>query len=191
MTGIHGSLRWRLREATAASHARVDAVMGALGLDTLGGYGDFLATVEAATAPLEDQMAGLGAGRSLPGWEGRRCSGPLRADLAGLGRAPVPLGIPPAPGNEESVLGMAYVLEGSRLGSRVLLGRVLAGGDALVAANVRHLRRCEDLGAWRDTLERIEALAGDGVAERAVLEGAVHAFAAFEAACAAVPGRTA
>ncbi len=180
---MNQGMRWRLRQATADAHARVDAALGALALATRPGYASFLSTVAAATLPLEAAMAALGVEVELPGWSDRRCGEGLLADLSGLGAGLVRIDLDPPPEGPGAALGMAYVLEGSRLGSRLILGRVLDAGDPLLAANSRHLRRCEDLAAWRATLARVEEVAGDPAAAEGALRGAAYAFAAFERAC--------
>ncbi|HZF76324.1 MAG TPA: biliverdin-producing heme oxygenase [Acetobacteraceae bacterium] len=177
-------LSHRLREGTAAAHARAEMGMWPESATSdPATYARWLSRHLGLIAPfevvIETHAAFLAALGADPLPRARR--GLLRRDLAMLGmpeECPAPA--PPLTGAE--ALGALYVLEGSRLGGRVLLRRVedkmpglaatafLAGADAVP-------------GAWR-------ALRGalDGFGEHAgpeavaaVLRGADATFQAFEA----------
>ena len=83
--------------------------------------------------------------------------------------------------------GVAYVLEGSRLGGRVLARRAAAGGHPLVAGNMRFLRASPAI-AWADFLQRMEAALASTRDTDGAIEGARTAFSLFELALARVAG---
>lgn len=83
-------------------------------------YVDFLSAQAAALVPAELSLERAGAGSLLSGWEERKRSRLLRADLFSLGAAmPAPLVTPTFTSTAE-VWGGLYVLEGSRLGAALL-----------------------------------------------------------------------
>jgi heme oxygenase len=76
------------------------------------------------------------------------------------------------------VFGMLYVLEGSRLGSRVLRERVMASTDATVRMANAYLS-ANDPQLWRTFLKRLEtAVEAEDSAETTA--GAIYAFALFQ-----------
>jgi heme oxygenase (biliverdin-IX-beta and delta-forming) len=138
----------RLRAATAEDHARVDEVFGAFDLSTRAGYAAFLRAHARALAAVEAALDG----GSLPV--------PLRprlpllaADLKALGEtipAPLPLDAPAGPAE---AFGMAYVLDGSRLGGAMIARTVPAG---LPKA---YLSASHEPGEWRGFLASLDAAA--------------------------------
>jgi heme oxygenase len=78
-----------------------------------------------------------------------------------------------------SVLGVMYVLEGSRLGARVLLKEVLASPDAAVVAATRYLRHGEGENLWPSFLAQLEAHAAALGDDGAAIAGARQAFEMF------------
>ncbi|WP_028238927.1 biliverdin-producing heme oxygenase [Stutzerimonas azotifigens] len=118
------SLRQWLRQASGPLHARVDEAFGAFALDSREGYRRFLRAHGRALGTLEPALEAAGVDRLLADWPQRRRRMALRDDLAQLGEPmPAPLAAP-AIGGEAWCWGAVYVLEGSRLGARVLTARV-------------------------------------------------------------------
>lgn len=118
-----------LRRQTADAHAEVDRLFGRFDLTDRGQYAAFLAVHAAALLPLE-QWLETRAGQVIADWPARRRAPHLRADLAALGRAPAPPAASlPFSGGETpaAIAGLLYVLEGSRLGGR-MLARLLPVG---------------------------------------------------------------
>ncbi len=116
-----------MRAATAAAHARVDALYSKLDLAGRDDYGRFLLSHAAAFIPLENALVAAGADALLPGWSTRRRGDALRTDLAALDLAVPPLQASPRFVDEASLWGGLYVLEGSRLGGAMLVRSVAAG----------------------------------------------------------------
>lgn len=181
------SLRMHLRHATAACHERVDAAFSAFDLATPDGYAGFLVAQSAALGPVEQALERVGITDILPDWRERSRRAALGRDLASLGQAhspPVPVA-PPA--GAAAALGMAYVLEGSRLGSVVLLRRVLAGPDLASREATDYLRHGAGEDFWRRFLARLETLSLPEADLAKMTAGAVAAFTAFERAAMAMP----
>jgi heme oxygenase len=74
---------------------------------------------------------------------------------------------------------MLYVLEGSRLGGKLLLRRALADPDPRIRAATRYLAHGDGSGLWQAFLERLEASAAVARSHDAAIAGAREAFALF------------
>lgn len=109
------SARAALRDATAADHNEVDALYSRFDLSERQGYGRFLLAQATAYLPVE---AGIERRWAPPDWQPRTSF--LLTDLDALELAvPTPL-VAADLENEARTLGALYVLEGSRLGGRLL-----------------------------------------------------------------------
>lgn len=101
---------------------------------------------------------------------------PLRADVAALGASPLRQ---PAigPGTAGEALGWAYVIEGSTLGGRVMLKRMVADGVDL--RGLSHLDPHGDQTGprWRALIAALETAAVSGVSPDDIVRGARDAFA--------------
>ena len=164
-------LRAALRRATRDAHDRVDAAFGRMNLSDPVSYRRFLEAHVWAVLPLEAALDAAGADRLLPDWPARRRGGALLRDLAAL-QATAPT--PPCTvffGGAPEVWGGLYVLEGSRLGARVL-AREAAGPRA-------YLLHGERARLWPSFVQLLEASGADP--ERAA-SGARAAFNRFEEA---------
>ncbi|MCW5691572.1 MAG: biliverdin-producing heme oxygenase [Pseudolabrys sp.] len=173
------SVRHHLRKATADLHAALDGGFGALDLKKRSDYREFLAAQAAVWEPLEDWLSRHDIGRVLPDWPRRRRASALAADLAALGGAAdfhdIVMGTPSVP----AMLGVAYVLEGSRLGARYLSRMIAESDDAAVSANTRFLHHGAGLPLWPTFLETLEAHVTDAAGADEAVRGARQAFAHF------------
>jgi heme oxygenase len=176
-------LRDCLRAATASIHAQLDRRVALLDLGHAAGYRCFLEGTAAALLPLEAALAASGVVDLFPDWPARSRRGAILEDLARLdGTAQPPTRTDPL--TRDGVLGTLYVLEGSRLGARVLVRRVERSADPAVAAATAYLRHGAGRPLWPSylaTLEREAAAADTG----AVVDAARRAFARFDGAFAA------
>ncbi len=165
-----------------SAHGRVDDAFTRLDLGRRNDYRRFLTAHASVILPLEALAGQAGAGQILDDWPSRCRSDALQGDLAALGLQPPPPLLLDAPGGPAWVLGVLYVLEGSRLGAQVLRQRVLAGQDAECRAATAYLGHGIGQGLWPSFLMQLEAspYAKDGTGP--VIEGARDAFAAFERA---------
>jgi len=173
-------LRGRLKIATAEAHARLDARLGALDLQRRPDYRRFLEASAAALLPLEDALIAAGVARIFPDWPLRQRCGAIIEDVARLGGIAGPLCWIAPPGFS-GVLGMMYVLEGSRLGAKVLLSHVAQSPDPIVARTTAYLSHGAGLSLWpsfRTTLEANATLADEAQA----IDGALQAFSLFDEA---------
>lgn len=163
--------RFALRDRTSAAHAALDAIVGPLA--DAAAYGRYLRGLLAFRAPAERAL-------EAADWTPAPIAALIAADMDDLGIAPAAEVAMPAPAKPSDALGLAYVLEGSALGARILHGQALAlGFDA--GRGARHLAaQTRDLDGWRGFLGTLEA------AEPFDLEAAVRAaqggFAAAERA---------
>lgn len=76
---------------------------------------------------------------------------------------------------------MLYVLEGSRLGGKLLLRRALANPDRQMRSATRYLGHGDGRDLWRFFLERLEASPTVASAPDAAVAGARDAFSLFAA----------
>ncbi|MCQ4313959.1 biliverdin-producing heme oxygenase [Pseudomonas stutzeri] len=147
------SLRQWIREASAPMHERVDAAYSRFELSDRHDYGRFLRAHGAALFSLEATLEQGGISRLLSDWPERRRSAALREDLQTLKIAlPTPLSLEPGTGEGWS-WGVAYVLEGSRIGGRVLSQRVREGGSI---GPLRYLGHGEGTPLWPRFLVQFE-----------------------------------
>lgn len=181
-TGIMTPVRAHLRSATAFCHDRVDAAFSAFDLASPYGYAAFLAAQAAALITVEQAIEQAGIDGVLPDWKQRTRRAALWRDLESLGLIPAPSVDFNPPDSQAAMLGMVYVLEGSRLGGAVLLRRVLGGPPPMPSTATEFLRHGAGSGLWQSFLATIEA-AGFVAADLAKMTaGAKFAFSAFEAA---------
>jgi heme oxygenase (biliverdin-IX-beta and delta-forming) len=165
-----------VKARTAAAHARVDAAFGRFDLGRRESYVRFL---QAHGRVLPAVEAALGQGElpdSLPDWRLRTAF--LERDLAAFGHTlPLPIANVLPQGVAEC-FGLLYVLEGSRLGGRLLLRRVGAGFSA------QYLSATHKPGEWRAFTRVLDARAAaeDGEWIETMVAGALHGFALYGAA---------
>lgn len=140
------TIRFELKAATDDIHRELDQRLSFLDLGKAEDYCRFL-LFQAQTVPsVEKALAHGGIGDLIEGWCSSRRSAAIEADLNELG-SPIPAPAPsPSIAGTGQLLGTAYVLEGSRLGSRVLRQRVAAG------LPVSFLEDGGSLGCWPSLL---------------------------------------
>lgn len=173
------SLRGLLRSATADCHAAVDARFAPMVANGASRYGEFLSVSAGALWPLERELKAADVAHVLPDWDERSRSAALGADLEDLGIPCPPVSPSPRLEGEAFLFGVLYVLEGSRLGARLLTRQILATGDPQLHRATRYLRHGEGKPLWQTFLARLESsIAVRSAPERAVA-GAIAAFACF------------
>jgi heme oxygenase len=185
-TSRDGRVHAVLRSRTAAAHRRLDAAFDLARLPERGPYGAFLRASAAALIPLEARLDASGAAAVLPDWPARRRGAALLADLAGLDEPYAPSAGAGAPLERDTLLGVLYVLEGSRLGGAMIRRAVLAGGDPAACSNLRYLDHGRGRRFWPSFLARLDGAAPDDAGLGRMTEGALAAFAAFERAASTV-----
>jgi heme oxygenase len=172
------SIRDLLRHSTREEHERLDARVSGLDLQLLSDYRCFLEATAAALLPLEAALIDADVGRIFPDWELRSRGPSILADLNALGGLQ-----PQVPALErfglEDVLGTLYVLEGSRLGARVLLRTVTTSPDPRVAGTTSYLRHGAGSPLWQSFLLRLQDIAQWSDVDE-VTAAARRAFEQFE-----------
>lgn len=171
-------VRHALRTATAQAHERLDAWARRVNLADRESYGRFLLAQSGPVMALESALQHFGVARLLRDWPLRSRTAALRHDLEIL-RLNTQSSAAIALTSTPQAFGTLYVLEGSRLGARVLLQQILAAAPDLKPAT-RFLSHGSDHRLWTAFLQILEAKVGvHELAECA--QGARHAFALFEA----------
>lgn len=171
------STRQGLRTATARAHERVDSCARRVNLADQRNYGRFLKAQSGPVKALEAALEQFGVVSLLPDWSLRRRTSALEHDLKylHLHSESCPLVCLTSPAQ---AFGTLYVLEGSRLGARVLLQQILDAAPALKPAT-RFLRHGSEHRLWPTFLRALEAKVGvDDLAK--CVQGARNAFALFE-----------
>lgn len=166
------SRRALLREATGPQHRALDEQLAGLDLGDADSYRSFLEATAAALVPLETLLASSGVAVEVLDWDRRRRTDQVRADLLALGGRVQPLDIEMTALSRDELFGVLYVLEGSRLGARVLLQRVPARITA------RSYLSAGDHASWPTFLARLESVRLER--ETAVTRAAVRTFAIFQ-----------
>lgn len=171
-------VRHSLRAATAQAHERLDACARRVNLADRQSYGRFLRAQSGPITALETALREFGIARLLPDWPLRSRVSALLYDLEYLNlRADwcpeVQLD------SVAQAFGTLYVLEGSRLGARVLLQQILAAAPDLKPAT-RFLSHGSDQRLWSTFLQILEAKVGTGDLDECV-QGAKTAFGLFDA----------
>lgn len=175
-----GTLLEALRNATRDAHARVDAAFGSCDFAVDDDYVRFLIAQGAAWESLRPVLTNGSLVRADA----------LRADLDALGvETPGALAAGPLPAAHS--LGMRYVLEGSRLGSTVLLRLLDLRGSPHALSASRYLRTSADPSAWKhlSTLLQTDRDGGDKIGP--IIDDALFVFGLFESAWWATDSATA
>lgn len=161
-----------LRDATGALHAQLDSQLPlaqpADATQSLRRYHDHLRVLHGWLSDLAPLLARTHAGQGL--------LEPLRADLADAGLAGEPAGqARPPMDTEAAAWGVAYVVEGSQLGGRVLYQRLRRAG---VSAPLRYLEgRGPGTGAhWQGFLQALRAALAQPADVAAASDAARWAF---------------
>jgi heme oxygenase len=168
--GSGESLRDRLRRETAEAHQRVDDLFGSCDFSTEAGYGFFLSAQSRAwetLRPLLDQGSLARADA-------------LRDDLDRLDLpTPSSLGIAIP---WEASLGHRYVLEGSRLGSTVLMRELLEKAPAMAERAGAYLRESGKIAGWKQLSTALQDNRDDHDNDPTIIDDALFVFGLFERA---------
>jgi heme oxygenase len=155
-----------VRVRTVGDHAMIDAAFSCLDLSDRADYLHFLRAHAGVLPAIE---AALGVEPSLPPWRPRTDA--LKWDLIAFGSDLPELCSIGAAGLAEK-FGLLYVIEGSRLGARLLLPRVGTGYSS------HYLSALHQPGEWRAFIQALDGRAArEGTAWlEGVVAGARHGF---------------
>lgn len=170
-----------LRRVTRPWHDAVEAAFAAHDLATVEGLRAFLVRQAAAVIPLEEALTRAGIDALIPDWRARRRGAALAADLHALGASLAPPVRPVHLPSRTHALGGLYVLEGSKLGGRMLARRVMTSPDPQVRAAASFLHGHEP-GGWARFVAVLDAYPAVPARLGALRAGADAAFALFRAA---------
>jgi heme oxygenase len=173
------SARRMLRGATADLHAKVDArFAGSFDGDAVA-YAGFLSAMAAVVLPLERALEAAHVDAAVPDWAKRRRASLLLDDLRALEVVPPREVMPPPVEGEARQLGIVYVLEGSRLGGKLLLRRALAHQDGRVRAATQYLSHGAGQDLWSSFVARLDSSPAVARASDEAVAGARDTFAMF------------
>ncbi len=139
-------------------------------------------SASAATAPA---LVSAHVERLFPDWERRSRSRAIRADIARFGGIVRPLSAPEELGLG-GMLGTMYVLEGSRLGARMLLRRVAQSPHPEVREACAYLGHGAGSSLWQSFLAALEFHGGRLSDDRVAVRAAQHAFDLFADAASSI-----
>lgn len=168
-----------VRQATEEHHRAAEQAFESFDLRDFDGYGRFLQAQAAAVLRLEALAERAGIADILADWPERSRRRAVIDDLHRLGLAVPAVG--PAALFEGEPLGIAYVLEGSRHGARVLLKRVLAGADPRCTAATAFLGQPLHRDRWSALLETMRRRCTGPAREARLTAAALFAFDCFRA----------
>jgi heme oxygenase len=175
------SIQNLIREATKLSHGRLDAAMNWVDLGRPAYYAGFLRGQAEALFPLEIALERHGIEEVLADWPQRARTPALANDLSALGIACDPLPDPDLDGAAQ-MLGVVYVLEGTRVGGRVILSRLADQPDSSILGATAYLRHGFGKRFWPTFLATLENSPAAQDHPDRVIDGAQMAFGMFESA---------
>jgi heme oxygenase len=150
----HG-LRNYLRAATVDDHAGLDAQLGDLNWGSVQDYRYFLEASAGALLPIEAALIEANVMQIFPDWERRSRRSAILSDLERIGGRVSCLAAQPCLGFE-GVLGTMYVLEGSRLGAKVLLTRIAEASDPTILRATAYLSHGSGQKLWQTFIDGLE-----------------------------------
>lgn len=175
-----GAAIWdMIREATHASHNRLDIALAKLDLTFPIYYEGFLRSQAEALFPLEAALEAGGIETLLPDWIQRIRTPALQHDLDTLNITCHPQ---PAPDltSAAQMFGAVYVLEASRMSARVMLARLAENPDSEAMNATAYLRHGFGKRFWPSFLNVLETHPAAQNDPASVVNGAQIAFTMFE-----------
>ncbi|MCI4662229.1 MAG: biliverdin-producing heme oxygenase [Neomegalonema sp.] len=170
-----------LQRSTRGMHERVDQLASRMDLAERAEYIVFLRASCEALGLIEARLEQSGVQALLPDWAQRRRSDAIRQDLAQLNAKAAPLDARSTqPYSTDEAWGALYVLEGSRMGARLLCGRAKSSKAPDVIANMRYLTHGDGQPLWREFLLALEQAANNRLDLPLASQGALSAFETFE-----------
>jgi heme oxygenase (biliverdin-IX-beta and delta-forming) len=167
-----------IRSKTQPLHDLLDGCFNASTLGERSEYVRFLLT-NWPIAWIEPALTSAGIQRLLPDWQQRRRHFALVADLKELGICPGPSGNCVIEADIGTMLGWAYVLEGSRGGARLIRRIVESSGDSDLLKATRFIRHGENENYWRTFAAALSQIDQDDNAIARAGIAAQTAFACF------------
>ena len=168
-----------LLSATSALHGEVDGRFSGPFDTDKNAYSAFLVMLARAVPPLERALEEGGVQRLLPDWRLRRRADALERDLDILGVSkPTAIAVD-VTRDEARLFGRLYVLEGSRLGAKLLVKRARENAEVEVRAATNYLAHGAGADFWRSFLQRLENSEAVAASPERTMLGAREAFGLF------------
>ena len=167
-----------LRAETRRFHDLLDGSLPLSEISRRDGYIRYLLT-NWPCAAIEQALENTGVHRLLHDWDYRSRRFELADDLAALGVALPPLTSFRIANDVGTILGWSYVLEGSRLGAKIILRTLQKNATAEIRAATRFLRHGSNQNHWESFKETLGQIDGDPKAIAEACEGAIAAFEMF------------
>ncbi len=177
-SALPGRAHRALREHTRPLHEALDAAMPLASLTQRDGYVHLL-LMNWPCVPIELALEQAGVRDLLPDWELRRRRFDLAGDLAALQITPPAAQPLEVEADTATLLGWSYVLEGSRLGAKLILRTVQSGGTAEILRATRFLMHGRGTDFWGSFRAALTAIDDDPGAIAAACNGACAAFERF------------
>jgi heme oxygenase len=177
----------RLRAATRRLHDSLDRSIASSVVTTREGFIRYL-LANWPCASIEPALVDAGIHRLLPDWDRRQRRAALADDLTALG-VPLPPSQPCSIAKDAgTLLGWSYVLEGSRLGARMILQAVAAAGSPEIKGAMHFLRHGEGVDLWGSFKAALAQIDHDPAAIARACDAARDAFGRFIASSHDEPG---
>ncbi|WP_299869953.1 biliverdin-producing heme oxygenase [uncultured Roseobacter sp.] len=165
-----------LKNETQADHERVDALISSIDLVTFDGLVRFLSIHQSCFRFIRDLVTTeTHAWCSLDGMVRR-----IDADLATMGAAETVVVVSDI--TKLDRLAIDYVIEGSRLGSKVLRRRWLTASDPTVRRASAYFSLAAVPGRWRNVCDQLSKIPVQSDRAGAIIEDTKMLFALFHAA---------
>jgi heme oxygenase (biliverdin-IX-beta and delta-forming) len=165
-----------LRDATREAHERVDAAFGHFDLQHRASYRDFLTAHAQALLPIETWLDAHAAATLISDWPRRKRGDALLADLAAIGGDPPSLTAFACEPTPQGMMGVVYVVEGSRLGGRYIARQLHPDSPR------RYLDADQAPGKWQLFLSQLDDFLYEDASRTRAVCGALLAFDRFERA---------
>jgi heme oxygenase len=175
---VRGVAHEVLRRHTQPLHGVLDARFDASRLSCRPGYVAFL-LANGPVAAIEPALERAGIRRILPDWDQRRRRGALADDLQRLAVSLPDSSHLAMASDAGTLLGWSYVLEGSRLGARVILQILDRSAIREVTDATKFLRHGGDGHFWESFRTALSAIDDDPAAISKACAGADAAFQCF------------
>ena len=167
-----------IRVHTRLLHDALDSRLALSNLASRTGYVNYL-LINWACVSIEEALESAGIDQVLLDWEQRRRRIALVKDLQTLGVRPPTYAALTIDSDIGSLLGWSYVLEGSRLGARVILQAVMTSLESDITRSTGFLRHGGGERLWESFKVEMAKINGDPAAIVKACAGATAAFACF------------
>jgi heme oxygenase (biliverdin-IX-beta and delta-forming) len=175
---LRGHANEAIRRHTRHLHDALDSRLLLSNLTSRTGYINYL-RINWACVPIEQALERAGISQVLLDWEGRRRRSALVADLVALGVQPPSYIALTIDSDMGTLLGWSYVLEGSRLGAKVILQTVMSSAELEVREAMTFLRHGEGEQLWKSFKFELGKINSEPAAIAKACTGAKAAFHCF------------